>query len=59
MKLGFRTVGVVDWIFLAPDAPILMDAVFANQDEEHLDAVGLEQLIAGQKQRDREDPAGQ
>jgi len=35
---------IADWITLAPDAPILMDAVFANQDEEYLDALTLEQL---------------
>ena len=35
---------VAAWISLAPDAPVLMDAVFANQDEEYLDAKTLEQL---------------
>jgi hypothetical protein len=35
---------VAAWLALVPDAPILMDAVFANQDEEYLDAMTLAQL---------------
>jgi len=35
---------VAAWIALAPKAPILMDALYANQDEEYLDAQALEQL---------------
>jgi len=35
---------VATWISLVPVAPILMDAVFANADEEYLDAKALEQL---------------
>jgi hypothetical protein len=32
---------VTEWISLAPDAPIVLDAVFANHDEEYLDATAL------------------
>jgi len=33
-----------EWVSLVPRAPIVMDAVFANQDEEYLDAQALERL---------------
>jgi hypothetical protein len=35
---------VAQWLSLAPKAPILMDAVLSNQDEEYLDALALERL---------------
>jgi hypothetical protein len=41
--------GVVEWIASVPDAPIVLDAVFANPDEEYLDAIALQRLIAGEK----------
>ncbi len=44
--------GIAAWLALAPDAPILLDAVFANQDEEYLDAVTLAQLRAGTKRQE-------
>jgi hypothetical protein len=37
---------VAAWLSLAPDAPVLMDAVFASPDEEYLDAQALERLGA-------------
>jgi len=40
-------VRIAAWIALVPDAPILMDAVCANQDEEYSDAVTLAQLGTG------------
>lgn len=36
---------VARWIALAPDAPMLLDGVYGNQDDEYLDAVALERLI--------------
>jgi hypothetical protein len=36
--------GIARWIALAPDAPILLDAVLVNQDEEYLEALALAQL---------------
>ncbi|MBI4328046.1 MAG: hypothetical protein HY674_22675 [Chloroflexi bacterium] len=38
------TASIAQWLALAPDAPMILDAVYANQDEEYLDAVALERL---------------
>ena len=35
---------LAEWLALAPHAPVVMDAVFANQDEEYLDAIALQRL---------------
>jgi hypothetical protein len=35
-------VRVAEWISLAPDVPVVMDAIYANQDEEYLDAIALQ-----------------
>ncbi len=35
---------ITQWLALAPDAPMILDAVYANQDEEYMDAVALERL---------------
>jgi hypothetical protein len=43
---------IAAWITLVPDAPILMDAVFADQDEEYLDAMTLAQLRAGTEKQE-------
>jgi len=43
---------IAAWLALAPDAPILMDAVFANQDEEYLEAVTLAQLRTGTERQE-------
>jgi hypothetical protein len=43
---GADRAGIARWIALAPGAPLLLDAVLANQDEEYLDALVLEQLKA-------------
>ncbi len=39
--------GIAAWLALVPGAPILMDAVFTNQDEEYLDAVTVAELRSG------------
>jgi hypothetical protein len=41
---GADRTGIARWMALAPGAPILLDAVLANQDEEYLDVLALEQL---------------
>jgi hypothetical protein len=43
---------IAAWIALVPDAPILTDAVFANQDQEYLDAVTLEQFRIGTERQE-------
>ena len=35
---------ITQWLALAPDAPMILDAVYAHQDEEYLDAVALGRL---------------
>ena len=43
---------IAAWLALVPDAPILLDAVFANQDEEYLDAVTLAQWRTGTERQE-------
>ena len=40
---------MAEWISLVPEAPIVLDAVFANQDEEYHDAVALGRLSVSQE----------
>lgn len=39
---------IAEWISLVPDAPIVIDVVSANQDEEYLDAVALQKMTRKQ-----------
>jgi len=39
------TESIARWIALSPTTPILLDAVYPNQDDEYLDALALEKLI--------------
>ncbi|MHB8519385.1 MAG: hypothetical protein ACYDH9_01385 [Limisphaerales bacterium] len=41
-----ETGAMARWIALAPNAPMLFDAIYANQDQEYLDAAALERLHA-------------
>jgi hypothetical protein len=39
---------IAQWLATAPGAPIILDAVYANQDDEYLDAVTLDRLVKEQ-----------
>ncbi len=38
------SVRIAEWISLVPDVPVVMDAVFADSDDEYLDAVALQRM---------------
>ncbi len=43
------TAKMAEWIALVPEAPIVVDAVLANQDEEYLEAIALRRLSTSGK----------
>lgn len=42
-----KTNSVAPWIALAPDTPLVLDAVYDGPDDEYLDAIKLEALSKG------------
>jgi hypothetical protein len=47
IQLAGEPESLAKWLRLAPEAPVLLDANYTNQDEEYLDVVALERLGRG------------
>lgn len=53
VHLMTSTASLARWISLAPDLPIVSDAVLTDQDDEYLEARALERLVTSAGQRSR------